>query len=75
MRILYAMECSLYLLWLCGVRCQSSNYVVVGVSPPGGKQLAIDKTFSGQSCKKCLPLATHFTPLRHTQVIKLGYVV
>ena len=43
-----------------GQRRQSGNPEVVGLSPAGGEKLVLDRTFSGHSYKRFVPLATHF---------------
>ena len=51
-------------MWRSCLMRQSGNPEVVGLSPAGEEQLAVGRTFSGQSYKRFVPLATLFTPPR-----------
>ena len=51
-------------MWRSWLTRQSGNPEVVSSSPAGGEKLTVGRTFSGQSYKRFVPLAMHFTPPR-----------
>ena len=51
-------------MWRSWLRRHYGNPEVVCSSLAGGKKLAVGRTFSGQSYKRFVPLAMHFTQPR-----------